>query len=190
MTDYPSVDMRQTPQNRSDQRPVRWAPRQAGWVKVKTDAGFNRDKGIGSTGILIRNHDGDVLITAWKTVAEAEACLQGLRLALEWSQQPVIVEADCLSMIRAVLTTEEDRASWAGLIQEIKGVSVLLPDCRFIRVRREGNLVAHRLARRALQFNECGLGRFSSPECARNQCIIEAAGARGAVVCNTVVNHQ
>jgi hypothetical protein len=99
------------------------------------------------------------------------------------------MEADCLLLIKAVQTSVEDRASWAGLIQEIKGVRELLPDCRFSHVRREGNWVAHLIAE-ALQFNEYGLRRFRSPECAREQCILEAAGARGANICNSDVNHQ
>jgi hypothetical protein len=60
-------------------------------VKLNTDAEFCRDTGAASAGIVMRDHAGLVPVTAWKTLrrcgspeeAEAEACLQGIRLVEE-----------------------------------------------------------------------------------------------------------
>jgi hypothetical protein len=65
-------------------------------MKVNTDAGYYPDTGSASTGIAIRDHEGKVLLMAWRWLkscgspeeAEAEACLQGIRLANEWIRQP------------------------------------------------------------------------------------------------------
>jgi hypothetical protein len=72
---------------------------------------------------------------------------------------------------------------WAGLIQDIQAVSELLPNCNFVHVRRGGNIVAHQLARRALQYSECIV---SAPACVSTQCAIDAVGARSSEVCNSV----
>jgi hypothetical protein len=41
-----------------------WKPPRAGWVKLNTDAGFCRDTGAASAGIVVRDHAGLVLLTA------------------------------------------------------------------------------------------------------------------------------
>jgi hypothetical protein len=54
--------------------------------------------------------DGQALLTAWRSLrhcgspkeAEAEACLEGMRLVTEWIQQPTCVESDCLSLTNAL----------------------------------------------------------------------------------------
>jgi hypothetical protein len=74
-----------------------------GWGKLNTDASFWPDEGIVSTGIIIRDWQGRVLLTACRWLrnyatpeeAEAEACLQGIRLANEWIKKPTEVEMDC-----------------------------------------------------------------------------------------------
>jgi hypothetical protein len=77
-----------------------WAPPPQGWVKINTDAGFCLRTGVASTGIVARGEDGIVLLTAWRFLhhcgspEEAEAFLEGIRLAVEWIRQPICVESD------------------------------------------------------------------------------------------------
>jgi ribonuclease HI len=61
-------------------------------MKLNTDAGFYPNTGAASVGVVARDADGKkVLLTAWRSLrqcgsseeAEAEACLQGLRLMVE-----------------------------------------------------------------------------------------------------------
>jgi hypothetical protein len=86
-----------------------WKPPPEGWVTINTDAGFCKQSGIAGTGIVVRDQAGRVLLTAWRfisyggspEVAEAEACLQGIRLAAEWVRLPARVESDCLALIKA-----------------------------------------------------------------------------------------
>jgi hypothetical protein len=64
---------------------------------------------MASAGVVARDHDGTVLLTAWKVLrncnsreeAEAEACLHELRLAVDWLRQLTIGESDCQQLIIA-----------------------------------------------------------------------------------------
>jgi hypothetical protein len=70
----------------------RWHPPPNGWVNVNTDAGFYVETGEASAGIIIRSESGQVLLSAQKVLrkcssaeeAEAEACLEGIKLAVTW----------------------------------------------------------------------------------------------------------
>jgi hypothetical protein len=43
-----------------------------------------------------------------------------------------------------------DRAAWAGVIEEIRSASNLLPQCRVMHAHHEANRIAHELAKRGL----------------------------------------
>jgi hypothetical protein len=129
-----------------------WKPPRAGWVKMNTDAGFCRDSGAASAGIVVRDHTGFVLLSAWKTLwrcgspeeAEAEACLKGICLVEEWIKQPTVVESDCQLLVKTVIDA----------VARIRAVAQLLPAYIFKHARRESNEVAHQLVQQALRMNE------------------------------------
>jgi hypothetical protein len=89
---------------------AKWAPPMSGWVKLNTDATYCWDSGRASTGSVVCDHDGNVLLTAWKVIrrcgspeeAEAEACVQGIKLVAEWIKEPTVVESDCQTLITAM----------------------------------------------------------------------------------------
>jgi hypothetical protein len=130
----------------------KWQALPEGWVKLNSDAGYRLDTGRASTGVMVSDSQGMVLLSAWQSlenfasVDEAEACLQGIRLARVWIDQPMIVEADCVGLIKALMMGVQSRAPWAGVISEIRVVGQLPPECRFSHIRREANRVAHELA--------------------------------------------
>lgn len=105
---------------------AKWEPPLIGWVKVNIDAGFYLDSGLASAGIVVCDSDGKVLLTAWRFLrncsspeeAEAEAGLQSLRMVAEWIRQPTCLEADCLTLTKALTTCYEPQAAWAGIIAE------------------------------------------------------------------------
>jgi hypothetical protein len=45
-----------------------WKPPSAGWATVNTDAGFCKQSGSIGTCIVIRDHEGKVLLTAWRFI--------------------------------------------------------------------------------------------------------------------------
>jgi ribonuclease HI len=153
------------------QEPQCWGPPPEGWVKLSTDAGFCHLIGQASTGIVVRDSNGSMLLSAWRSIrhgggadqAEAEACLQGIRLVTEWIKQPVCVESDCANLIQAISQKEEDRSRWAGIIKEIQATGDILPGCRFSHIKREANQVAHELCQRALRNQQAVVMRFRVP---------------------------
>jgi hypothetical protein len=150
--------------------------------------------GMASTGVIVRGEDGTVLITVWRFLgrcasaeqAEAQACLDGIRLAAEWIRQPKCVETDCSNLVNALGRDTEWLASWAGTLGEIKAVNNLLPGCNFKHVGREVNMAAHRLAQRAMANQECVIMRFDMP--GEIRCLVQSEAARSGTnpkPCNT-----
>jgi hypothetical protein len=81
---------------------VKWAPSMQGWVKLNVDAAFCWESGKANVGSVVRDHAGNVVLTAWRgirrcgslEIAEAEACVQGLKLVAEWVKESTVVESD------------------------------------------------------------------------------------------------
>jgi hypothetical protein len=90
---------------------VRWERSQRGWATLNTYASFCMSQGTASIGVVIRDHEGAVLLTAWNE-AEAIAGLHGVRLV-------------------TIKERGSNRAQWDGIIQVIKALSNLLPECEF-----------------------------------------------------------
>jgi hypothetical protein len=44
----------------------RWTVPPEGWVKLNSDAGYRPDTGEASTGVVIRDSQGKVLLSAWR----------------------------------------------------------------------------------------------------------------------------
>jgi hypothetical protein len=73
----------------------------------------------------------------------------------EWIKEPTLVECDCQVLITVVESSTVESAQWSDLIIGIKIVAQMLPTCNFHHIRREGNMVAHRLAQHAMRNDEC-----------------------------------
>jgi hypothetical protein len=191
-----SKEGRSDPRKRKDSTmsPEKWKPPPPGWVKLNTDAGFCASSSMAGTSAVVRDSKGKVLLTAWQFLRhcgspeEAEACLQGLRLVLEWIKHPTCIEADCLSLIKALETSHAPRSGWAGVIEEIQAARNLLPGSTISHARREVNKVAHELAQRAMKNQECEVMRQHAPECVRRQIVIKANGRmRASRACNSLI---
>ena len=94
------------------------------------------------------------IICAWKAIfdgmnakeVEALACLEGVRLAAEWSRSKAIIESNCSTVVLAVCRPGVDKSQLAFIVNDIKYESSLLAGVRFQFVRREQNEIAHELA--------------------------------------------
>jgi hypothetical protein len=86
---FPGIQQGKAPslRDRSNRKSLaKWEPPPSGWVKLNTDAGFCVNFGLDSTGVVVRDSEGKVLLAAWRFLrhcgspeeAEVEACLQGL----------------------------------------------------------------------------------------------------------------
>ena len=96
--------------------------------------------------------------------AEAQACFEGIRLAAQWAQEPVIVETDCARIVQA-MGAQEDRSSLSFVIAEAKTQARVLVDWRVAKVKRECNLVAHDLAHLARRNTHTAVWIGQAPTC-------------------------
>jgi hypothetical protein len=80
--------------------------------------------------VVVRDPQGTAVQSTWKfmenvgSAKEAEdlACLEGgIRLATAWVNQPVHIESDCLSLVKALRSSCPDRVSWQGTVMENQG---------------------------------------------------------------------
>jgi hypothetical protein len=85
-----------------------WEPPPTGMLKVNVDGSFVPQNGTGTTGVVIRDHLGRVIVAAGTlmpcctSTEEAAALLEGARLAMDWTNLPVIFESDCATVVQAV----------------------------------------------------------------------------------------
>lgn len=108
----------------------KWHAPPEGSAKVNVDAGFIEDTGVSAAGIIIRDCRGLVLFAAQKTLkscatavqAEALACLEGLRAAMEWIHMPIILETDSVEVFKALSQQELSRSPLAVTIKEARGM--------------------------------------------------------------------
>jgi hypothetical protein len=132
---------------------------------------------------------GHVLLSSWWLLrkcasaeeAEAEACLEGVRLSAQWVRQPTIIEVDCSSVIKALRNEPGDRLPLGGVLKEIRATCALLPEFRLLLIRREANMVAHALARKAMLSKEFVVMRLNYPQCIKSQVEAEAPTDRDSL---------
>jgi hypothetical protein len=74
--------------------------------------------------------------------AQSKAC-EGLRLSLEWSNKPLVVELDCSFSIDAIKRNSQDRSHLAHLITEIREFSHGSRHLIFVKVERSQNRASH-----------------------------------------------
>lgn len=132
---------------------LNWCPPSPGRLKLNVDGGFILETGEAGAGMVLRDHDREVLLAACRSLsacsssleAELAACHEGLKLALSWSPLPIDLETDCSELRDMISSKEPDRSAFVHLVHEIR-------DClgeRDIRIRkidRSQNAVAHSLA--------------------------------------------
>jgi hypothetical protein len=161
-----------------------WVPLPPGWAKMNTDASFSEQTGEASSGVVIQDAEGSILLSAWKTlenmasVEEAEACLEGSRLAVEWIKLPILIESDCAELVKALGTGGGRWSRWVGTISEIKAVSRLLQECNYVHVRRDSNQVAHELAKLGARGVQGRVMHFSVPS--EVQSLVQKEAVQGS----------
>jgi hypothetical protein len=82
--------------------PEKWRPPEPGTMKLNVDGSWAQGSGQAGAGAIMRNHVGETMFSACRSLkacasaleAELEACDEGLKLALSWSTEPIIVEMD------------------------------------------------------------------------------------------------
>ena len=158
-----------------------WRPPEEGWIKINVDGSYVERTGQASAGVIIRDHNAHVLVSAWKHLfhcfsaeeAELFARREGLLLAHHWCNGSVIMESDCSSCLDALVGI--NRSIHASLVQDVKMIMTILQNVRLVKVTREQNRVAYELA----QHSKCvcssavWLGSVSSQLCIEHVVLLD-----------------
>ena len=131
-----------------------WKAPPLGFYKVNTDAAASDNERISCIGVVIHGCKGEILAASCKVlpacftaeISEAIAVLEGVLLAAKMEVSHAIIESDALSIIPAI-----NDGIFGGelghIVQNIWEVSSVFSWCSFHHLKREGNRVAHELAK-------------------------------------------
>jgi hypothetical protein len=105
-------------ESRGMKRKAAWSAPPQRWIKINTDDSFWPQIGSASIRVVAQGQKGDMFLTAWRFLqhygspkeAEAEACLKGICLGVEWMRQPTCAETDCSGLVKALHGGGENRA--------------------------------------------------------------------------------
>lgn len=129
-------------------------------MKINFDGAVFKNEGLAGLGVIIQNDKGLVMATSSQTIplptsiemVELLAARSALCLARELQFDQVIVEGDSELEIKKLNSKDYSSTSFGHVIRDIKIASSAFRNFVFSHIRRQGNKVAHRLARLACNF--------------------------------------
>ncbi|KAK7857643.1 putative ribonuclease h protein, partial [Quercus suber] len=141
-------------------RHTRWKPPDHGTYKINYDGAIFPQQGKAGIGVVVRDEVGAVLASLSQqmplptTVAQVEALAarRAVEFALEMGVTIVVIEGDSESICRELQDPSPSLALHGHVLQDAKCLSNSLQSVSFTHVRREGNTVAHGLARWAINW--------------------------------------
>ena len=77
-----------------------------------------------------------------------------MQFAMEIGILDVEFEGDSLTICNALRCQDQSLASYGAIIEDIFLLAIALQRCSFSHVKREGNRVAHMLARRVIELQD------------------------------------
>ncbi|KAK9997512.1 hypothetical protein SO802_022198 [Lithocarpus litseifolius] len=138
-----SLSPPKAPSHTSD---IKWLPPPSNWVKINFDgATFNESSSAG-LGAIIRNDMGLVMAAFTQPIPLPTS------VEMELGFNKIIVEGDSEVIIKALNNGVLPSSSFGLIIKDIKVLSSSLGKILFSHTRRQGNRVAHGLARMACNF--------------------------------------
>ena len=146
---------------------LRWEAPDANHAKLNIDGAFVKENGTAGPGMILRDHEGDVIFAAIRVLfncgdpleAEMAALDEGLQLALHWTNLPLLVETDCGELLKMVQSKDKDRSRYAYRVNEIRRVLAQERNISLAKISRQANVASHTLAcmGRSQQRTSCWL---------------------------------
>ncbi|KAK8713760.1 hypothetical protein V6N13_148970 [Hibiscus sabdariffa] len=141
---------------------VKWFPPDNDIIKFNFDASFNAESKSSISGIVARDCQGFIVAACTcphfgigdEFIAEVVACDKAVTFALELGFRSVQIEGDSLSVIKKLSSAMTDKSVISPILVDIKALSKAFDIITFSFLSREGNAVAHELARAGLQYSE------------------------------------
>ena len=148
------------PKAPSQPKVTKWLPPPSNWVKVNFDGATFVDSSSAGLGAIICNDMGLVMaaftqqipLPTFVEMVEVLAARGALCFAKDLGFNKLIMEGDYEIIIKALSSNGLSASSFGHIVQDIKMVSSSLGSVLFNHTRRQGNRVAHGLARLACNF--------------------------------------
>ncbi|XP_021757322.1 uncharacterized protein LOC110722354 [Chenopodium quinoa] len=134
--------------------PKIWKPPPQGCVKVNCDVALNVEGWVG-LGVVARNHQGEVLFAGVKRykafwspeLAECKAVVYAVTLAKQQGFKHIILESNNSSIISRLSKASTYLSDLDSLLDDVLDTCSFFDFISWSHVKREGNFVAHHLAR-------------------------------------------
>jgi ribonuclease HI len=131
-----------------------WSKPPHGIIKLNVDGSFSASEGNGGAGMVIRDHNRDIKLSACRHLvscsspleAELAACREGIALLQEHCNEQCILEMDCPEAVRLIKADGTDRSENSVVVQEIKLLLQSRRNIVLVAIDREQNNVSHTLA--------------------------------------------
>ena len=139
-----------------------WCPPDQSWFKLNFDAAIFKEQNCSGFGAMIRNNQGEVMaamatrgpLVSCSEEAETLACRKALEFAVDAGFSELIVEGDNINVMRAVSSSTMNFSMLGNVIAAIRCILCGLRGVSISCVKREGNQVAHVLAKFAKGLDE------------------------------------
>ena len=103
--------------------------------------------------MVLRDATGELIFASHRVLwncndaleSEISAIMEGLTLAHEWSDLPILIQSDCAEVISALKCSGKNRTVYGHLFDEVKHL-MELRDNVLVKIERDQNRVSHCLA--------------------------------------------
>ncbi|XVF57667.1 hypothetical protein PTKIN_Ptkin07bG0000400 [Pterospermum kingtungense] len=132
-----------------------WFAPSVGLVKLNVDATYNYNTKVATCGVVLRDHAGDVLLSAIASFPDVSALLQaefiailfGLEVIKSGNFGPMLMESDAAVAIRELGEGLNSLSVWFGYIINMLELARCCRVKGFYHVRRDANDIARKLSK-------------------------------------------
>ena len=129
-------------------------------MKINFDGALFKEDGSAGLGVIIRNDLGLAMATSSQIIplptsvemVEVLAARNAICLVRELQFAKVIVEGDSELVIKSLNSTSYSSTNFGHIVRDIKIASSAFSEVIFCHTRKQGNKVAHKIARQACNF--------------------------------------
>ena len=153
-----------------------WNRPPVGELKLNVDGAFAAQTGRASAGMILRRDDTSTVFSACKVLhfcasaleAELQACLGGLRFALDMTEERFSVETDSAILVQLMSSKERDSSALGHLVEDLRLLLSSPQVVSFSKIPRLCNKASHDLARFGMENHRTQVWVGSVPESLRD----------------------
>ncbi|KAL3518540.1 hypothetical protein ACH5RR_021129 [Cinchona calisaya] len=139
-----------------------WKPPDTGLLKINFDGEVFKEKMMVGVGVVVRDCTGRFVCGGSKKfrnyqspkIAKILATRESVRVAENLANFHLIFEGDAMDIVISLLLDEQDGSDCENLIEEVKMMLRRIGSPKVTWVGREGNMIAHKLARYAKSISD------------------------------------